>query len=121
MCWLPAYVQRSVQPLTADVPVFVTFTSAWRLPGHVFVMVYVTEHAPGGGGVVGGGLVGGGLDVPPVVGGGVVGPPPNGSRYGVRYCCLFWSTVIQSSFRMPPVSPEFGLSVQYVKLMPPTP
>ena len=35
--------------------------------------------------------------------------------------CLVWLTVVQSSLRMPPVSPELGFHDQYVKIIPVTP
>jgi hypothetical protein len=42
----------------------------------------------------------------------------NGNMMGSRYASFTWLTVFQSSFRMPPVSPEFGFQHQNVQLMP---
>lgn len=52
-------------------------------------------------------------------GGGGLPPPPAGSNLnssGVRNAILFVFTVIQSSCRIPPVSPEFGFHDQKVQL-----
>src|SRR5262245_28609099 len=101
MRWSPPYVQRTVQPLTVLVPVFCTFSSTWKLPGHELVMVYVTWHGDddgrGDGDVEGdrdGDTDGDAEDGP------LVGPVlPTGMRYGVRNACLVVLTVTQSSLR----------------------
>jgi hypothetical protein len=117
-----ASVKRTVQAVMAAV-LARTVISAWKLPGHEFVIAIVAVQAPGTDVVV---VVVGGLVVVVVVTGGVVGPlvgvvvgpPTGGTRAGCRMLYFCWLMEYQSSSAMPPVSPEFGFHDQYVKDIP---
>src|SRR4029079_10295224 len=98
----PLQVQVTFQDDRGVVPVLVTFTSALKPPPQSLLTVEAALHA--------------GVAPPPPP---PPPPPPVPGKPGaltlVRYPSFTVSTVCQSSFRMPPVSPELGFHAQKVQ------